>query len=105
MSLDVSQPIVPAMRASRSYPQLPQRQVEIVTHHQQIVERRLIKIDHFSDASAAQVHEGLGLDQQDPAGILLKLGHLSLETILKPASAGACRQVVDHLETNVVPGS
>src|SRR5258708_5264652 len=105
MTLDISQPIMAAVSSSASHPQLSQRQIEIIAHDQQILKRRLVKIEHFSHASPAQVHERLGLSQQDSVGILDQLGDLRLKAILKPSATRARRQTVDRLETNIVPGS
>jgi hypothetical protein len=100
--LNIAQTVMTPVSSPRSHAHLAQRQVEIVAHDQQFLQRHLVKIDNFPNASAAQVHEGLGLDQQNSLRILGALGRLSLKTILKSAAMRTGRQRVDYCIPDVM---
>src|SRR5262249_10911079 len=51
------------------------------------------------------VHERLRLHQQDFVWVLVQLGYLRLEPLLKTAGARTLRQGVEHGKTDVVPGA
>src|SRR5579871_3045008 len=103
MTLDVPQPVMAAMSAAGSKAQLAQRQVDIVADHQQIGEDRLVEVNDLANALTAQVHEGLGLDEENLLAILVELGDPGLKAILKTAHSRATGQAVHHHEADIVP--
>src|SRR5262249_21389385 len=65
----------------------------------------LVEVNDLADAAAAQVHEGLGLDQEDLLAVLEQFGNLGLEAALEPAGVGARGQQVNDGKADVVPGA
>src|SRR2546422_499737 len=94
---------MPSVAAARTKPQLAQGQVDVVADHEEILARQLVKIQHFADAAAAQVHKRLGLDEQHPPWALTQFGHLSREASGKAAGMRAFQQRVDHGIADVMP--
>ncbi len=102
MILDVAQAVMTAVGPPYSGPQLAQRQIKIIADDQQILQRQLVKVDQLSNTSAAQIHEGFGLHEQNPVWVIHPLSHLGLEATLESATAGAARQSIDHCKSNIV---
>ena len=62
---DVLQPVVPAVAAAQLELGAARRQVEFVVHHQYLVRQYLVKQRQRDHRTAADVHEGLRLEQMD----------------------------------------
>src|SRR5262249_13523726 len=91
--------------ALRPEAQPAQGQVDVVADHQQVFQRQLVEVHHLPHTSAAQVHEGLRLDQEHLLLALVKLGDLGLKAVLEPRGTGAGRHGVHDGEPDVVPGA
>src|SRR4029079_5626485 len=68
-----------------------------------LIHRQLVEVDHPPYRPPAQVHEGQGLDEQDRLVRLLQLRDERLELLPERRATRRGGEVVDHLETNVVP--
>ena len=76
---DVAQALLTAVGSSRPEPQLAHRQAEIVAHDQQVGQGQLVEPHRLTDRAATEVHERLGLQEQDAPKVDLGLGELTLE--------------------------
>ena len=60
-------PFLAAVGPARPEPQLAQGQAQVVADDQEVGERQLVEPHRLADRAAAQVHERLGLQEQDAA--------------------------------------
>ena len=72
-------PFWPPSEPRRLDPELAEGEGQVVTDHQQVDRIELVKSHRLGDRPTAQVHEGLWLQEQDPAKVDLCLGQLPLE--------------------------
>src|SRR5204863_9775312 len=101
------QAVVSAGRSSRPRPQLAERQLRLVDHHQDVAEVDLEIANELADRLAAQIHERERLAQENGLGRQIaadpgdqRVGRRGLELNLRAAG-----QLVDDLEPDVVPGA
>ena len=105
VSRDVPKALLSSVGPAGPDPDLSHGQAQVIADGQDLVRLELEEADCLADGTAAQVHEGFGLQQQDAAKVDLCLGHLTVELageICSPSSAG---QPVDELEPHVVTSS
>ena len=96
MDGDVSQTFLAAVGAPRPQPQLAQRQAQIITNHQQVLQGQLVEPHRLADRPAAQVHERIGLQEQDSAKVDLDLGELPLEFAARTSTPILPGQPIDN---------
>src|ERR1700734_996887 len=65
----------------------------------------MIEVQHCPDTAAAQVHERLGLDENDLLAVDEQLAHLCLKPALKTAGIGTFGEAVDNVEPHIVTGA
>src|SRR6266849_6239181 len=64
--LDGFESVMPATAATRPQPELPQRQIRVIHHDQDMSPRHLIECSHRAYGLAARIHKGLRLAQHHP---------------------------------------
>ena len=72
--------------------------------HQQAIQRCLKKIEHPLDWSAAAIHIGEGLEQDNINTLNFSLAEIRIEFISVDGYLKNLRQALNHHETDVVPG-
>src|SRR5262245_8957207 len=101
--LDAPQALLRADRSPGPHPQLAERQGDVVTDDEDIPDIQLVEVRRRPDRPAAQVHERLGLHQEDLLGPLDRLRHLRFKLRPPAADAGGRGQVIDDGIADVVP--
>jgi hypothetical protein len=102
MELDVPQAIVSPVATAGTQPQFAQRQMNVVTNDEQVLEGELVKIQESTHRTAAQVHVCLGLDEQEGVITPFAFRDEGLKFFSKGANLEMAGQVVDDLEADVV---
>ena len=105
MGGDVAQPLLASIRASPPDPDLADGEVQVVAHHKDVGRVQLVEPDGLADGPAAQVHERVGLEHQDPAIVDLDLGEQPLELAGDRRRAPGGDEPIHQVEADVVPGS
>ena len=71
---DVPEALLAAVGAAAADPELPHGQVQVVADDQHVGRFELVEPQGLADRPAAEVHERLGLEEQDPVELDLGLG-------------------------------
>jgi len=96
------EPVVAAGRSAAPRAEPSERQVHVVGNHQQVGDLHLVEVRQGLHRLAAQVHERERLGEDDRRGAV-RPAHQCAEGLAIALDAGAPRDLVDHLETDVVP--
>src|SRR5208282_188418 len=105
VSCDVPQALLSSVGPAGPDPDLSHGQAQVIANGQDLVRLELVEADCLADATAAQVHEGFGLQQQDTAKVDFCLGHLTVELASETGAPSSAGQPVDELEPHVVASS
>jgi hypothetical protein len=102
MLLNVSQPVMSSMTTTSTEAQLAQRQMDVVTYHEQLLGREFVKIQQGADGTATQVHIRLGLDKQKRLVIHAAFCHQRLEFFPESAHGGMTSKRINDLKADIV---
>ena len=102
---DVLQPVVPAVSAAHFKARHTRRQIQLVMHHQHFCRRYLVELHQCPDGSPADIHEGLGFEQQNFVPVQLAARSQAVKFGLAPeAQLLQAREFVHPSEADVMPG-
>ena len=101
---DVAEAFLAPVATALADPELAQREVQVVAEDQEVGRLELVEAEGRGHAPAAEVHEGLGLQEQDAPVVDLDLGELPLELPRELRPRAARGEPVDGLEADVVAG-
>ena len=97
---------MPVVAAAELETQCRERDVELVVHDHQAVERHLVEVEQPLHRAARLVHVRRRLRQHGPLALHALLGHVGTGTLVRrEPTLRACGQLVEHEEAEVVPGA
>ena len=101
---DAPQTVMGARRALASYAQAPQGQLHIVYQHDKLFRGKLVKAHDLPQTAAAEIHIGLGLDEQHFFPLKKAFPHQSLKSSGVDPDPPAAGQSVQRHKADVVAG-
>ncbi len=105
MLQNVLQPFLPSGRTRWLEPALSERQIHIVTNHEQLFRRNTVEADRLGDADSAAVHICLRHDQKYPLASNLAIRDFRLKLLLGLRRRISLAEDGNDVEANIVAGS
>lgn len=100
---DVLQSVVSGLTASRSHSQLPERQREVVDHHENIFQGNFLLVHPVAHRVSGEVHVGGGFEQRERLVFHFQRGDGAISLVLK-YKIGRLSQGVQYSKSYVVTG-
>lgn len=96
--------IMPTSTPFAAQAQCAQRQIQFVEDNQDVLDRNFVKVDHWPDGRAADVHAGLGFGEDDgmPGDVAAADDGFALDA--GEFDVGRGRELIHCHKTDVVPG-
>jgi len=99
---DITQAFLTTIGPAWPKPQLAHGQAEVVANHQDVLDRQFVKPRCLTDGASAEIHERLGLQEQNAAKVDLGLGELAVELVRERRLRPTFCQAIDQLEADIV---